>query len=112
MEGRTGGLDLRQRDTDLALILPAAVAVRRLADIVRRGLEEDHLRDAFVRVNFRRQWRGIREFERHVTLPLRFERRHVHDDPATRVRTLAKADGKHVPGDAEVLDRASERERV
>src|SRR2546423_1587179 len=48
-------LDLRQRDTDLALILAATVFVGGLADIVRGRLQEYHLRDTFIGIDFRRQ---------------------------------------------------------
>ena len=45
---------LGQGDAGLALVLAATVAVTGLADIVRVRLEEQHLRDAFVRVDARR----------------------------------------------------------
>ena len=80
---RTTVSDLGQRDALLALVLAAAVLVRRLADLVR--LEEDHLRDAFVGVDLRRQRRRVRELERDVPFPLRLERRDVDDDAAARV---------------------------
>src|SRR5881296_3081210 len=48
-EGAQVGLGLRQRHALLPLILAATVLVRDGADLV--GLEEDHLRDAFVRVD-------------------------------------------------------------
>ena len=101
---------LRQRHALLPLILPAAILVRRRADLVR--LEEQHLRDALVRVDLRGQRRGVRELERHVPFPLRLERRHVDDDPAARVGALAEADDQRRARDAEILHRARERERV
>src|SRR5690242_20372093 len=45
--------NLGQGDTDLALVLAVPVPVRRLAHVVGCGFEEDHLRDAFVRINLR-----------------------------------------------------------
>src|SRR5664279_4082672 len=94
--------DLGKRNALLALVLAAAVLVRRLADLVR--FEEDHLRDAFVGVDLRRKRRRVRELERDVAFPLRLERRHVDDDAAARIRALAEADGEHVARNAEVLD--------
>src|SRR5579859_4584174 len=67
------GLDFRERDALLALVLAAAIAVGGLADLV--GLEEDDLRDALVRVDLRRQRRRVGELQRHVAFPLRLERR-------------------------------------
>src|SRR5690349_7069582 len=96
--------NLRQGDTDLALVLAATVAIRRFADVVGRGLEEDHLRDAFVRVDLRGQRRRVREFERDKALPFRLERSHVDDDAAAGIGALPQADRKHVAWNAEVLD--------
>src|SRR5215831_135731 len=103
-------LDLGKRNALLSLVLAAAILVRRLAHLVR--LEEDHLRDAFVRVDLRGQRRRVRELERDVALPFGLERRHVDDDAATRVRRLAEADREHVPWDTEVLHGPGEREGV
>src|SRR5438128_1053972 len=50
-------LYLRQRDALLALVLAPAILVGSLADLVR--FEKNHLRDAFVGVDLRRQWGGI-----------------------------------------------------
>src|SRR5687768_6365321 len=100
----------RQRHAELALVLAAAVLVRGLAFLV--GLEEQHLRDALVRVDLRGQRRRVRELERDVAFPLGLERRHVDDDPAARVGALPEADREHVARDPEQLDRARERERV
>src|SRR6266566_985857 len=52
--------DLGQRDALLTLILATAVLVRGLADFV--GLEEDHLRDALVGIDFRGQRSGVGKF--------------------------------------------------
>src|SRR4029079_16259923 len=80
-------LQPRQRDTALALVLSGLVAVRDLARLV--AFEEQHLGDAFVRIDLRRQRRGVADLERHVTLPLGLERRDVRDDAAPRVGGLA-----------------------
>ena len=77
---------LRQCDAALALVLPAAVLVRGLADLVR--FEEQHLRDAFVRIDLRGQRRGVGELERDVAFPLGFQRRYVHYYAATCVRRI------------------------
>src|SRR6266436_3291382 len=47
-----------------------------------------------------------------MTLPFRLERRHVHDDAAARVGRLADANHQHVTWNAEILDRAREREGI
>src|SRR5205085_9108101 len=58
------GSRLRQRDPGLPLVLPAAVLVAGLADLV--ALEEQHLRAALAGVDLRRQRRRVAELERHV----------------------------------------------
>src|SRR3954454_2974412 len=107
---RSGLLDSRQRNAALSLVLAAAVAIRRLARFV--GLDKDHLRDAFVRVDARRKRRGVGELERDVPFPLRLERRDVHDDPAAGVGGLAEADSEDIARNTEVLHGAGEGERV
>ena len=47
-----------------------------------------------------------------MPFPLRFQRRHIHDDPAARVGRLAKADRQHGARNAKKLDRARQRKRV
>ena len=100
----------RQGDAPLALVLAATVTVRDLADLV--GLEEQHLGAALAGVDLGRQRRGVGELQRHVAFPLRLEGGDVDDDAAARVGGLAQADGEHVARDAEVLDRAGQREGV
>src|SRR3546814_3945759 len=73
------------RPAALALVLATPVGIRGLADFVR--FIEQHLRDAFIRVDLRRQRRGVRELQRLVTFPLRLQRRHVDDDAAARLRS-------------------------
>src|SRR5881397_1759988 len=68
--------------------------------------EKDPLTETFIRVNLRRQRRCVADFQRHEALPLRFERRDVHDNPAARVRRLAHADGQHVARNPEIFHRA------
>jgi glycosyltransferase involved in cell wall biosynthesis len=63
--GRAPGSQPRQRDPGLLLVLPRLVLVRRLARLV--ALEEQHLRDALVGVDLRRQRR--RAADSSVTKP-------------------------------------------
>src|ERR1700682_1088226 len=102
--------DLGQRDALLALIFAAAILVRGLADFV--GLEEDHLRDALVGVNLRRQRGGVGELQRDKALPLGLEGRDVDDDAATGVRAFSETNREHVTRDTKVLNRAGKREGV
>jgi hypothetical protein len=99
-----------QRHAPLAHVLPAAILVRDLADLV--GLEEDHLRHTLVRIDLGGQRRGVGELERHVPFPLGFEWRDVDDDPAARIGRFAEAHRQHVTRDAEILDRPGKRERI
>jgi hypothetical protein len=92
------------------LIFAAAIRVRRFTNFV--AFEKQHLGDAFVRVDFRRQRCRIREFERDVPFPFRLERRDVDDDPATRISGFAQTHGQDAARNAEILHRASQRERI
>src|SRR5262249_25824800 len=67
----TSASNLRQRHAALRLVLALLVLVRHRARLV--TLEEDHLRDAFVRVDFGRQRRRVRDLDRDVALPLGLE---------------------------------------
>ena len=75
-------------------------------------LEEDHLRNAFVRIDLGRQRRRVRKLERDVTFPLGFERRDVHNDAAARISRFPEADREDVSRNAKVLNGACERETV
>ena len=59
-----------------------------------------------------RQRRRIADLDRNLPLPLRLERRHVHDDAAAGVRTFAEADHQHVARDTEIFDRVGQHEAV
>src|SRR5579863_8691963 len=85
--------ETRQNDPLLRLVFPLFVLVRDFAKLVR--LEENHLAQSFIRINSRRQRRGVADFQRHEPLPLRLERRHVDDDPAPRIRRFAYANRQH-----------------
>src|SRR5437588_6407254 len=100
----------RKRDLELRLILPFLVFVRGAARLV--ALEEEHLRDAFVRVDLRRNRRRVGDLERRRSFPFGLEWRHVDDDAAAGIRRLAKTHGEDIARDAEVLDRSGQRERV
>src|SRR6185312_380290 len=108
--GGLGWSSLREGHALLALVLAAAVLVAGRTHLV--GFQEQHLRDALVGVDLCGQRRGIGKLERHMALPLRFQRRDIDDDAAARVSAFAEADRQHVAGDAEVFDGARQRERV
>src|SRR6187455_1304905 len=82
-------LQPRQGQALLALILALLVRVRHLAGFV--ALEEEHLRDPFVRVDLGGKRRRVRNLEGHVAFPLGLERRDVDDEAAARVGRLAHA---------------------
>src|SRR5688572_11118369 len=103
-------LELRKRDANLPLILALLVAIRDLGRLA--SLEEQDLRDPFVRVDLRWQRRRVRDLQRDEAFPLRLERRDVRDDPASRVRGLAHGYRHDVTWNTEVFDRAGEREGV
>src|SRR5205085_7222937 len=75
--------ELREDDPLLRLVLPFAIGVAHFAGLIR--LEEQDLAQAFVGVDTRGQWRGVRDFERDKAFPLRLKRRDVHNDAAARV---------------------------
>src|SRR5208282_2606426 len=108
--GPAGDSGLRQRDAALPLVLAAAIPVRGFAYFVR--LEKQHLRDALVGINLRRQRRRVGKLQRYVPLPLRFQRRDVDDDAAPGIGRFAQADRQDAARNAEKLDGARERERV
>src|SRR5215470_6341237 len=64
--GPAPGLDRREDDPLLALVLPLPIRIGRLAGLVR--FEEEDLGDPFVGVNLGRQRRGVADLERHVSL--------------------------------------------
>src|SRR4051812_15106328 len=77
--------DLGERDALLTLVLASAVAVRSLADVIRVRFKENNLCHAFVGVNLRGQWGGVREFQRHEALPFGLEWRDIDDNAAARI---------------------------
>src|ERR1700685_2664188 len=100
-------LEFRQHDSLLRLILPLLVLVRNLALFIR--FEENYLAQSFIRVNLRRQRSRIADFQRHKSFPFRLERRHVHDNPAARVRRLPHADRQTIPRNPEIFHRSRQR---
>src|ERR1700722_14461576 len=95
-------LQLRQNDSLLILILPLAICVAYLADLVR--LEEQYLAEPFVRIDPCRQWRRVRDLQRYKSLPLWLERRDVHNNSTPRIRRLTHADRQHIPRILEILN--------
>ena len=84
-----------------------------VADVRLAGaFQEQKLANTFIGVDLGRQRRGVADFDRHLPLPLRLQRRHIHDDPAACVGGFAQADHQHVARDAEILHRMPEREAV
>src|SRR5256885_16583713 len=102
---RARSLKARQHNPALRLVLPLLVLVAHFTIFV--GFEEDHLAQPFIGVNLRRQRRRVADFQRHETLPLWFEWRNVHDDPAPRIRRFAQANRQYVAGNTEI--RSEER---
>ena len=96
-------LQLWQQDALLVLIFAFAVGIRDFANLV--ALEEEHLGDAFIGVDFGGQRSGVGDFEGDKAFPFRLERGDVDDDAAARIGALAHADGEGVAGDAEIFDR-------
>ena len=105
-----GASGARQGDAGLSLVFARAVFVGDGAGLV--GLEKQHLRDAFVRVDFRRQRRGVGKFQRDVAFPFGLKRGDIHNDAATGVGAFAEADGEDVARDTEVFDGAGEGKAV
>src|SRR5690606_30741082 len=97
----------RQGDTALALVFAAAVAIGHFADLV--ATQEQHLGASFAGIDLGGQGRGVRELQRHVTLPLWLEGRDVDDDAAARIRAFAQAYRQYITRDGEILDRAGLR---
>ena len=69
-----------------------------------RRLIEQHLSDAFVRINFRGQRCSVRELKRYVPLPLGLERRYIDDNSTARVGRFTQTHGQHVFGDSEIFN--------
>ncbi len=103
-------LQARQGHAGLPLVLAFAVSIGDFAFLV--SFEEQHLRDAFVRINFCGQGSRVADFNRDVTFPTRFERRDVDDDARARISRFTETDAQHFARDAEVFDRTCQRERI
>src|SRR6266436_331330 len=80
----TLNLQPRQHNTALRLVLPLLILVTHFAILIR--LKEKHLAQPLVRINLRRQRRRVADLQRHKPFPLRLKRRHVHNNPAPRIR--------------------------
>src|SRR5580700_9330853 len=105
-------LDLqpRQDNTALRLVLPLLILVAHFAIFVR--FKEKHLAQPFIRINLRRQRRGIADLQRHKPFPLRLKRRHVHNNPAPRIRRLPQTNRQNIPRYPEIFHRSSQRKRI
>ena len=94
----------------MPLIFPAAILVAGLADLI--TFKEKNLRTSLACVNLGGQGRGVAELQRDIPFPLRLKGRDVDNNAAARVGAFPEADGQNVAWNAEVLDRARQRERV
>src|SRR5258706_6703500 len=94
--------NLGERHALLALVLAAAIGVRGLAHLV--GLEEEHLGDALVGVDLRRERRGVGKLEGDVPLPLRFQGSYVHHNSAAGIAGFSYRHGQHVARNLETLN--------
>src|SRR3954463_3653302 len=109
---RASWLELGQGHPGLLLVLALLVGITGLANVVCVRLEEEDLAYPFVGVNLGGQGSGIADLQSDVAFPLRLERGHVGNDSAAGVGGFAHTDGQYVPRNAEVLDRAGQREAV
>jgi len=103
---------LNEREREPRLILVLALLVRITGPAHGLGLQEQDLGDPFPGVDLRGEGRRVRNLDGHAAPPLGFQRRHVHDDPAMRIRALADAHGDDVAGDFKVFDGFRERKAI
>jgi hypothetical protein len=97
-------------DPTLFLIFAIAISVGNFTCF--DGTKKQHLRQPFVCVNPCRKRRGIGNFQSNVALPFRLKRRHVDNNTAAGISAFAKANGKNVAWDTEILNTTRQRERV
>src|SRR6185369_10739122 len=62
--------------------------------------------------DLRREWRSVRELEGDVALPLRFKRRDIHKNSATRISTLSQTNRQDISRNPKVLNCARKSETV
>src|SRR5215813_518802 len=103
-------LQSRQYNSFLILILALASGIADLAQLVR--MEEQHLAQPFVRIDFGRQGRSVGDFQSCNPPPLRFKWRHVDNDSAARVVRFAYADTYDIAGHTEPFNRPRQGERI
>lgn len=104
------GLRTWNGHTSLALVFAAAVCIADCAALVTFG--KQNLCAAFASIDLDGQWGGVRELERHLTVPFGFERRAIHDDATASVGRLADADRQGIARNIEVFQRMSQCEAV
>src|SRR3546814_3979005 len=76
------------------------------------ALQEQELARTLIGIDLRGQGGGVRKLQRHMAFPAGLERGDIDDDAAARIGRFAEADDEYVPRDAEIFDRAGEREAV
>ncbi len=102
--------DPRQCDARLALVFPFSVAVGGFARFV--PLEEKHLCDPFVGIDFCRKGGGVGDLYRDMPFKPRFKRGDVDDDAASGIGAFAQADGQRVAWHFKILYRPCQCKRV
>src|ERR1035437_9250738 len=107
---RAPSVDLPYGQSGLILVLAFFVGITSFTNFF--APHENDLRDSFIGVDLRRQRSRVRYLDRDLALPLRLQRRHVHDDPAAGVRRFAHADRQHVAGYFKILHRLAQGEAV
>ena len=94
----------------MSLILTTPIAIGGFALFI--ALKEENLSQSLIGVNQCGKRSGVGNLQSDVSLPFRFEGRHVDDDSATGIGRFSQADGKDGSGDLDVFDAASESKGV
>ena len=99
-----------RRNPSLSHVLATALFVSHLTLLI--GLIKQHLSHAFIGINLGRQRRGIGKFQSDMAFPLWLQWRDVNDNAAARIGGFAQTNCKYVFGNAEILYRPRQRERI